>query len=83
MIMKKLVFLFAVCLFSTASLFATTSKTQENDIKVEILSVNEDDKECNIRISGTYDGKKIDVTVTVEAENCAVAAGELLKAYAK
>jgi antitoxin component YwqK of YwqJK toxin-antitoxin module len=38
---------------------------------------------CDIRIKGTYNGKKIDVTVTVEADNCAKAAGALLKEFTK
>jgi len=82
--MKKIVVVFAVCLFSTVSLLAAPSVTVADKVDIEILTNNETEfKECKIRISGTYDGKKIDVTVTVEADNCAVAAGELLKAYAK
>ena len=82
--MKKIVGVIAVFLFSTLSLFAAPAAISENAVKVEILQESDVEfKKCDIRISGTYDGKKIDVTVTVEADNCAVAAGELLKAYAK
>lgn len=38
---------------------------------------------CTITVKGTYDGKEINVTVTVEADNCARAAGDMLKAFAK
>jgi hypothetical protein len=38
-------------------------------------------KSCTIRIKGDYGGTPIDVYVTVEAENCAEAAGTLLKTY--
>ncbi|MCC1484422.1 hypothetical protein [Winogradskyella immobilis] len=37
-------------------------------------------EECNIKIKGTFNGKPIDVVVTVEADDCAVAAGKVLKA---
>jgi len=50
-------------------------------VEIEILDTGS--RSCSIRIKGTYDGKPIDVTVTVEADNCAVAAGQLLKEFAK
>lgn len=85
--MKKIMLLFAATLLSVSCLFAsvpTPAPTGDN-IKVEVISESEGEefKECKIRIKGTYDGKEIDVTVTVEADNCAVAAGELLKAFAQ
>lgn len=51
------------------------------DTNVVITENREDDILCSIRIRGTYDGKAVDVMVTVEAENCAKAAGEVLKAF--
>lgn len=77
--------MFAVCLFSVGSLLASPSPSIADNVKVEILSEREVEsfKECKIRISGTYNGKPLDVTITVEADNCAVAAGELLKSFVK
>jgi len=46
-----------------------------------IDSFNKEFKESEIKIKGTFEGKKIDVVVTVEAENCAKAAGSLLKGF--
>ncbi len=83
--MKKIivgiVFIFTVS-FAFASNEDTRSLKFENqDIEYEIVDTTL--KTCTIRINGTYDGKEIDVTITVEADNCAVAAGKLLKEFAK
>ena len=61
-----------VATLSVTGLFATP-----------VTSVSEDlsPKSCTIRIKGEYGGTPIDVYVTVEADNCAEAAGTLLKTY--
>lgn len=65
-----------VAVFAVTGLLAAPAVSEE---KAAVL----DDKTCTIRITGTYENKQIDVYVTVEAENCAEAAGSLLRAYAK
>jgi hypothetical protein len=77
--MKKIVLLIAFIL--TTSFFASNQieqnkKLYKNGITTLFIP-------CDIRIKGTYNGKKIDVTVTVEADNCAKAAGALLKEFTK
>lgn len=65
--MKKIIVMMMVVALTTTGLMAGGSETLEPP------------KECKITIKGTYDGKVIDVNVTVQADNCAKAAGELLK----
>jgi hypothetical protein len=77
--MKKVILLIAF-------VFAANVFASDNVIKIQKTSISEkliDFKECVIKIKGTYGGEQIDVNVTVEADNCAVAAGKMLKAFAK
>lgn len=79
--MRKLILLIAI-VFTTSN-FASNSVIDNNKILANEKSTEFDFKECPIKIKGTYDGKPIDITITVEAENCAVAAGALLKEFTK
>jgi hypothetical protein len=79
--MKKLILLIAI-VFTTSN-FASNSVIDNNKILANEKSTEFDFKPCPIKIKGTYDGKEINITVTVEAENCAKAAGELLKEFTK
>ena len=81
--MKKILLILIFSVFATPTFAESFDSRMKDDLKMETISENSEFKECRIRISGTYDGKKIDVTVTVEADNCATAAGDLLKAFAK
>jgi len=79
--MKKIILLVAI-------VFATGTFASDNVVNLKTTLISEvlndlDLKECDIKIKGTYGGEKIDVTVTVEADNCAVAAGKLLKSFTK
>jgi hypothetical protein len=77
--MKKIILLIALTL--TCNFFA--SNQIEQDKKIPKKNITNLFKECDIKIKGTFDGKKIDLVVTVEADNCAVAAGDLLKTFTK
>lgn len=70
--MKKMIVVMMVATLSVTGLFATPSGESTMDEQVPQL--------CTINISGTYDKKEININVTIEAPNCAKAAGELLKA---
>ncbi|MBL7850815.1 MAG: hypothetical protein JNN04_07935 [Cyclobacteriaceae bacterium] len=70
--MKKTIVVMMVAAFSVTGLLASPSVENGNSEMVPKL--------CTISIQGTYDNKQININVTVEAENCAVAAGQLLKA---
>lgn len=70
--MKKTIVVLMVAALSVTGLFASPV-TEGNAEALMPLT-------CNIRISGTYDSKPIDINVTIQADNCAKAAGELLKA---
>lgn len=73
--MKKMIVVVMVATMSVTALFATPPA---------IPAVEEEaPRSCTIRIRGEYGGTPIDVNVTVEAENCAEAAGALLKAFTK
>jgi hypothetical protein len=76
--MKKMIVVMMVAVFASVT-FSSPAKDVV-DTNVVITEHRVDDTLCNIRIRGTYDGKAVDVMVTVEAENCATAAGELLRA---
>lgn len=79
--MKKLIiFIAIVC---TTNTFASNYLTCTNTIVDVKKSIDLNLKPCPIKIQGTYDGKKIDIIVTVEANNCAKAAGALLKEFTK
>jgi hypothetical protein len=75
----------AVLAFSTST-FAnnatTIGKVSEAKI-VKIETANETLKTCTITVKGTIDGKKIDIKVTVEADDCVDAAIEILKGVMK
>lgn len=72
--MKKMIVVMMVALFA-----ATAAPSEANGTDNVITELQTDDILCSIRIRGTYDGKPVDLTVTVEAENCAKAAGEMLR----
>ena len=81
-IMKKIfVSVTSIMLFSVSS-FAnnatTISKVSEEKI-VKIETSNEALKSCTITVKGTIDGKKIDIKVTLEADDCADAAIKVIK----
>lgn len=69
--MKKMIVVMMVATLSVTGLFATPVA---ESTKEELVP------QCTINISGTYDNKQININITVEATNCAKAAGELLKA---
>ena len=74
--MKKLIFVVALSVCSMSVLFANTYGSSQYFAETP-------PPQCTITIKGSYDGKPIDVTVTVTADNCARAAGELLKSFAQ
>ncbi len=69
--MKKTIVVLMVAALSVTGLFASPAPEGQDELVPQT---------CNIRIAGTYDSKEINITVSIEAENCAKAAGELLKA---
>lgn len=77
--MKKMIALLMMTICSVAVLPSTAMDVA--DTKAATAETVVDDLLCNIRIKGSYDGRSVDVTVTVEAPNCAKAAGEVLKAF--
>jgi hypothetical protein len=84
--MKKIfVSVTSIMLFSLSS-FAnnatTIGKVSEAKI-VKIKTANETLKTCTITVKGTIDGKKIDIKVTVEADDCVDAAIVILKGVMK
>lgn len=79
--MKKLAFLFLAGFLSLSTVWAAPDLSSVSGIQV--FQTDLAPETCTITIKGTYDGKQIDVTVTVTADNCARAAGDLLKAFAK
>jgi hypothetical protein len=70
--MKKMIVVMMVATMSVTGLFASPTV----DFCPEELAP----QLCTIKISGTYDKKEININITLEAQNCAKAAGELLKA---
>ena len=70
--MKKMILVMLFVTATVTGLFASPLAEGSTPAAVPQL--------CTIRISGTYDSKEININITVEAENCAKAAGELLKA---
>jgi len=82
--MKKVLLIIAIIF--TANTFASVKTANEKKVDLKenleiIYSFNKEFKECEIKIKGTFDGKKINVVVKVETENCAKAAGSLLKGF--
>lgn len=74
--MKKIILLIAV-LFTTSTFAIDNGTLVDKDLAIEsILDV----KTCTIKIKGTFDGKKIDINITIDADDCATAAGKILKA---
>lgn len=68
--MKKVVVVVMVAVFAVTGLFAAPQlEASENEAPT-----------CYITIKGTYDGKEVNVTVSLEAPDCAEAAGKVLKA---
>jgi hypothetical protein len=72
--MKKMIVVMMVAALSVTGTFATPS--------VDAGSEGMTPKSCTIRIKGDFNGDKVDIYVTVEADNCAEAAGAMLRAYA-
>ncbi|WP_075341799.1 hypothetical protein [Tenacibaculum agarivorans] len=77
--MKKL-FLLGAFVFATNIFAINTENGLVNKIDTESI---EDFKSCPVTIKGTYDGKEVDLVVTVEADDCAKAAGTMLKEVMK
>lgn len=70
--MKKTIVVLMVAALSVTGLFASpVTESNQNEWVPQT---------CNIRITGTFDSKEININVSLEADNCAKAAGELLKA---
>lgn len=75
--MKKMIVMMMVVACTATGLFASpVSSTTE-------AVVLEEAPECTITIKGTYDGKEVNLTVTLTADNCARAAGDLLRQIVK
>jgi hypothetical protein len=73
--MKKMIFVVMVAVLATTGLFAHPDSSGYPDA----LS-SEAPLLCTIKIQGSYNNVPIDINVTVQADNCAKAAGELLRA---
>jgi len=71
--MKKFMVVMMLVAVTATGLFANASMTDERRISREEVPT------CHIVIKGSYDSKPIDVNVTIQADNCAKAAGQLLK----
>lgn len=72
LVMKKMIVMMMVVACTATGLFASPVAV------TEAMESNEA-PECTITIKGTYDGKVVNLTITVQADNCARAAGDLLK----
>jgi hypothetical protein len=90
--MKKLfISAAAVCLFSLGS-FANDNVKENKEVKENVVVIVEETqssrsgslvKSCHIVIKGTIDKKKVDIDITVDEDDCAAAAGRMLKEFLK
>lgn len=65
-----------IAVFAATGLFANPANSNGNEeLYLETPAT------CTIKIQGTYDGKSVNLTVTVEAANCASAAADFLKTW--
>jgi hypothetical protein len=71
--MKKMIVAMMIVASTATGLFA--SGAELSDGMPEPLAPT-----CTITIKGTYNGTAVDISVTVQADNCAKAAAEVLKA---
>ncbi len=82
--MKKLAFLFLAIVLSFSATWAAPASNIASDAVAVVVTADEAaPKACTITIKGTIGKEPIDISVTVEADNCAVAAADFLKQMAK
>lgn len=85
--MKKIIFLFAFIAFTQVTLANANAKLVlekvENSAELVVEHDYLDLKTCTVTIKGNIGGKPVDVTVTFEADNCAIGAAKFLKELAK
>lgn len=76
--MKKMIVVMMFVACTASGLFANPTALSEDRRfeTVEPLPLT-----CTITIKGKYGDTPVDLTITVEADNCARAAGEFLKAF--